>query len=244
MSECVVFLPGILCDARAFWHQIVAFSGQGPVQVAVALEGEGIAAMAEAHLAQLPARFALVGAGLGGNLALEILDRAPERVTRIALLGVSVLAETPQDAAQRELRLVAAQAGRLGDAVARELPSDALAPGVVRTEIVALLHDMARTLGEKTYVAQSRALQRRSDQQKILRRAMVPALVLCGEHDPITLPRRHEVMAQMLPYGRLEVIAEAGHLPALEQPARTTAALRRWLAEPQPRRMPGLAPRG
>lgn len=79
---------------------------------------------------------------------------------------------------------------------------------------------------------QSRALQRRRDQQKTLRGCKVPALVLCGVHDALCPVKRHTFMAELIPYAELRVIEGAGHLPTLEQPEATTAALRHWLAQP------------
>jgi pimeloyl-ACP methyl ester carboxylesterase len=40
---------------------------------------------------------------------------------------------------------------------------------------------------------------------------------------------RHELMAKLIPDARLEIIEGAGHLPTLEQPELTNAALARWL---------------
>ena len=78
ISEPLLFLPGFMCDARLFWHQILAFSVERPVMV-IPLLGDTIEEMAEAVLAAAPARFALVGHWLGGLVAMEMLRRAPER---------------------------------------------------------------------------------------------------------------------------------------------------------------------
>lgn len=43
---------------------------------------------------------------------------------------------------------------------------------------------------------------------------------------------RHELMHRLIPGSVLTVIPGAGWLPTLEQPAQTTAALCRWLADP------------
>jgi pimeloyl-ACP methyl ester carboxylesterase len=88
---------------------------------------------------------------------------------------------------------------------------------------------MAESLGPDVFVAQSRALQRRQDQQAVLRRISVPALVLCGEYDALCPVRRHEFMADLIPRATLQIIEGAGHLPTLEQPIATTRALRTWL---------------
>jgi pimeloyl-ACP methyl ester carboxylesterase len=39
-------------------------------------------------------------------------------------------------------------------------------------------------------------------------------------------------MAELIPYAELLVLEDAGHLPTLEQPAETTAALRKWMRQP------------
>jgi pimeloyl-ACP methyl ester carboxylesterase len=60
----------------------------------------------------------------------------------------------------------------------------------------------------------------------------MPALVLCGEHDALCPVKRHTFMAELIPYARLEVIADAGHLPTLEQPEQVIASIRRWMSQP------------
>ena len=186
MPDPLILVPGMLCDARAFWHQIIALSGDRAVMVAPPARGATVEEMAEDILAQAPARFALAGQGLGGNVTLEMLRRAPERVLRIALIATNAQAEGSAVAVAREPRIVGAQAGRLAEVAAEELPGSALADGSARDEILDMVRDMALTLGEGAFIRQSRAMQRRPDQQKVLRRAMLPALVICGADDPVT----------------------------------------------------------
>jgi len=98
--------------------------------------------------------------------------------------------------------------------------------------VLALVMDMARTLGPEVYIRQARAMQRRKDQQVTLRRCKVPALIMCGAFDTICPVKRHEFMAELIPYARLHVLENSGHLPTLEQPDETTAALRSWMKQP------------
>ena len=98
-----------------------------------------------------------------------------------------------------------------------------------RLTVLNLVYDMARNLGPDVFVAQSRAMQRRPDQQAILRRCKVPALVLCGLEDSLTPPKRQEFMANLIPNATLKLIPGAGHLPVLEQPELSTRALQDWL---------------
>lgn len=58
----------------------------------------------------------------------------------------------------------------------------------------------------------------------------IPALVLWGESDGIFTPGYGRAYAAQLGNARFELVAEAGHLPQLEQPERTLGAIDRFLA--------------
>jgi pimeloyl-ACP methyl ester carboxylesterase len=232
MAEPIVFLPGMMCDARLFGPQLAELSADRAVMCAPVHQGERIEEIASELLAQLPLKFALAGLSMGGIVAMEILRRAPERVTRIALMDTNPLPETPQVAAGREAQIIGARSGRMMDVMRNEMKPNYLAPGPQRVEVLNLVMDMADFLGPEAFVRQSRALQRRRDQQSTLRKCRVPALVLCGEYDALCPVKRHTFMAELIPYAELKVISGAGHLPTLEQPDATTAALRDWLAQP------------
>jgi len=231
-SDPVVFLPGMMCDARLFAPQLADLSRDMAVTVAPVTGGDRIEEIASGLLDVLPQRFALAGLSMGGIVAMDILRRAPDRVTRIALMDTNSLAETPQSAAGYEPFIIKLRAGRIAEAVEMMLGRDVLAPGPARAGVMSALVEMAEGLGVAAIIRQTRALQRRRDYQSVLRRCKVPALVLCGAHDTLTPLKRHEFMAEMIPNATLTVIPDAGHLPVLEQPEVTTAALRGWLKRP------------
>ena len=232
MAETLLLLAGMMCDARVFSDQILGFDDLCAVQLVPVWNDGSVTAMARGVLEGAPQRFALAGHGLGGLVALDILRQAPGRVTRVALMGCTPLAETPQEAAAREPRIVAAQAGQLERALREEFPTGCFAPGPDRALMQDAMVEMGLRLGPEVFVRQSRALQRRPDQQKVLRQLRAPALVICGAHDTLTPPRRHEFMAGLIPHATLEVIGEAGHMPLLETPEAVTEALRRWMSAP------------
>lgn len=231
-SETLLLIPPMLCDARIFAPQIAAISTSHNVQFIVTRNGDSVEDIASGILENAPPRFALAGMGMGGIIAMELFRRAPKRVTRIALIATNPQADTPDVSANREPLIIAARAGRMNDVIAQELYPAQLGPSANRSNVVALVHDMAHGLGASAYVKQARAMQRRRDQQDVLRKIKVPALIMCGEHDTLNTVRRHEFMAEMIPYATLEILSDAAHLPTVERPNRSSELFQTWMAEP------------
>lgn len=233
MTEALVLLPGMMCDARVFGPQFNVLSRERAVMVAPITQGERVEETASNLIDQLPHRFALAGLGMGGIVAMEVLRRVPDRVTRLCLIGTNPLAETPPEAAAREPMIVGVRTGRLEEVMRETMKPEYLAPGPGRLAVLNAVRTMAADLGPEVFVRQSRALQRRRDQQSTLRKCKAPTLILCGAHDRLTPVKRHSFMAELMPAAALEVIEEAGHLPPLEAPQATLRALRAWLALPR-----------
>lgn len=226
----LVLLPGMMCDARLFAPQIAAFSGERVVHVAP-MRADTVSDIAAEVLRHAPQRFALAGLSMGGIVAMEVLRQAPGRVERIALLDTNPKAEVDAVKAMREPQIAKVQAGQLASVMRDEMKPNYLTDGPRRGEILDLCMDMAYGLGPDVFVAQSRALQTRPDQQDTLREVTCPALVLCGRDDALCPVHRHELMAALMPHATLHIVENAGHLPTLEQPDETTDALRRWLED-------------
>ena len=225
----LVLLPGMMCDARLFAPQIAAFSGQRAVQTAPIGGADTISALAADVLAHAPPQFALAGLSMGGIIAMEVIRQAPDRVLGLALLDTNPKAETHHVAARRAPQIASVQAGRLATVMRDELKPNYLTDGPQRTEILELCMAMADSLGPQVFINQSRALQTRPDQRQTLRGVACPTLILCGRDDALCPVAHHELMHGLVAVSTLRVIEDAGHLPTLEQPKQSTAALARWL---------------
>lgn len=221
-----------MCDTRAFAVQSDAIGLSRPVMSMPLTEGERLEGMASEILVHAPAKFALVGHDLGAMVAIEVVRRAPERVTRLALIAGSAQAETPKDAAARDPQMIRAKAGRLEEVMREEVIPPQIAQGPHRLAVTGLMADMARALGPLVFQRQSRALQRRQDQQSTLRRIQVPTLIMCGARDALVPIKRQQFLADMIPGATLSVVDDAGHVPMLDQPEATRAALDAWLGAP------------
>lgn len=231
MAEPLVLLPGMMCDSRLFAPQIAAFKQDRDIIVPPLQGSESIAVLVEAMLAGLPERFALAGLSMGGIVAMEMMRQAEDRITRLALMDTNPFAETEERQALREKQIATVRAGGLRDIIRDDMKPHYLAVSENRALILDLCMAMALDLGEEVFVQQSRMLAGRADQTATLARVDVPTLILFGAEDQLCPPQRHHAMADLIARAKLVRIDNAGHLPCLEQPDQTTAALQRWLEE-------------
>ena len=225
----LVLLAGMMCDARLYRHQIASINGRA-VMVALITNHDTMAALAEEVLANAPAHFALAGLSMGGIVAMEIIRQAPQRVAKLCLMDTNPLAEIGAVQANRDRHIALAEAGRLEVVMREEMKPRYLADNnPQRGAILDLCLAMALALGKDVFIRQSRALQNRIDQTDTLARYTQPTLILHGEADSLCPPERHQLMHRLMPHATYQRIVNAGHLPTLEQPERTTELLQRWL---------------
>ncbi len=219
----------MMCDARLFAPQITAFSAERAVMVAPLHAADTIDALAQAVLRDAPPRFALAGLSMGGIVAMAVLRHAPDRVDRVALLDTNPLAETPERAAERAPQIERALRGELRAILRDEMKPHYLAPDSDHKTLLDLCMAMGMSLGPEVFARQSRALRARPDHTETLSHSPHPALIACGEHDTLCPLERHTVMRDLMPNATLTVIADAGHLPTLENPDATNTAMSDWL---------------
>jgi pimeloyl-ACP methyl ester carboxylesterase len=223
----LVLIPGMMCDAR-MWGGLPEALAPTPVHHALPVEGTTIPAMAAAILSEAPPRFALAGLSMGGIVAMEMLEQAPDRVERLALLDTNPLAERPEVAARRAPQIARALSGDLTGVMRDELKPNYLADAG-DTDTLDLCLAMAEALGPEVFRRQSLALRDRADRTATLARFTGPALVLMGAEDRLCPRDRHDLMHGLMPHSRLVIVPGAGHLPPLETPAPVLAALKDWL---------------
>lgn len=221
--------PGLLLDERLWQHAVPALSDLADCRVADFSSQDTIGAMAESVLAAMPERFALCGLSMGGYVALEVMRRAPQRVSRLALLDTRARLDTPEETARRRGLLELARKGRFKGVTPKLLPLLLHPDNLENEPLTGLVMAMAERIGRDGFLRQQHAIMTRSDFLPLLPAIAVPTLVLCGRQDSLTPLAFHEEMAAGIPGARLEIVERAGHLPPLEQPAATHAALRIWL---------------
>jgi pimeloyl-ACP methyl ester carboxylesterase len=220
----LVMLPAMLCDADLYRAQIESL-GQPLIlpQAETTLDDA-----ARSVLGQAPPRFALAGTSAGGNLALEIVAQAPERVAGLWLMGSNPGCSADPDGARRQNERV--RAGEL-DTVIEELAARAVhVPGPRGKEAAATFRRMAQRTGPERFVRQNEAMIGRADRWGALDALRVPTLLLWGRYDQFSSVERAQEIAAGVASARLIVLDDCGHLPTLEHPEASTRAAREWLS--------------
>ncbi|MFJ5809755.1 alpha/beta fold hydrolase [Streptomyces sp. NPDC093093] len=166
----------------------------------------------------------VVGSSIGGWIAAEMAVRDTGGIlTGLVLIdpvGVHVEGEPIRDFFALDARGVAEYAWHDPARFQRDpetLPADQVA--LQRENMTTL-----RVLAGDPYMHDPKLLRR-------LGRVEVPALLLWGESDRIATPAYGAAYAQAFVDGRLHVIPEAGHLPQLERPEATFAAIDSHLSD-------------
>ena len=176
-------------------------------------------------LSLLPGRFAVAGLSLGAIVAMALVRRAPERVSRLCLMSTNPYGPSPVQLTgwDEQRRLLAASS-------ARGLQTSLLPLLVQRPDLESRVLAMADELGEARFDAQLRMQATRVDERPGLARVGIPTLVLAARDDRLCPVARHEEIARLVPGAELVVVEDCAHLSPLERPEVVSAHFRRWLA--------------
>jgi 3-oxoadipate enol-lactonase len=252
----VLFLHGVGGGFRSFSPQVEHFARAGFRAVAWDMPGYGSSTPVEPYgvrgLAQscvaliealLPAEatgpkrsVALVGHGLGGMVAQEVVMRRPELVNRLVLCGTTSQA----DAVWRED--AQAQIQQLNSAAQGDMA--VLSESVVAAEVGPLAlpegAQLARyCMAQISPVTYRLALQAQAafDRDAALSHIHVPTLLLTGEHDRKSPAATVERMATQIAGSRWVQLPGIGHLQNLEAPDAFDALVLDFLREPHANRL-------
>jgi pimeloyl-ACP methyl ester carboxylesterase len=169
------------------------------------------------------------GCSIGGYILLELWRRAPERMR-----GLAFVCSKPQPDAEanREKRAATIAQARAGQC-------EALFEGMTQTLIGATAHQRRpeivaelrsqMTVTAETLVAIQAGLATRPDSLPTVATITVPILAIAGGEDPGITPTEMQAF-QAAPGGcEFQLLPDAGHLAAYEQPQKVAAFMTEWL---------------
>ncbi|MGB1288504.1 MAG: alpha/beta fold hydrolase [Aggregatilineales bacterium] len=228
----LLLLPGTLCDATLFTHQVKYLSDVAVPQVVDISLQDNLHDVAQYVLSQVDGQFAVAGLSYGGIVAFELWRQARERITKIALLNTNPYAASPQTREYQQRFVGMAHLGEFQEVTTDFLKDIMLHPEhqkdlALREQVL----DMAKSIGIEGFVNEIKAQLARPDSMPDLPHIDCPVLVLTGREDMVVPVTVHEAMHDKLPNSHLMLVEHCGHLSTMEQPDIVTGALRDWLTE-------------
>ena len=232
----LLLVPGMICSPRLYADQVAALSGEVDIVVpdwrkAPLAIWDSWESAARWVVDQMPAgKFALAGLSLGGMLAVEIMQFAAERVTKLALLDTGVRGQNEAERAIRHARIRLADEGHfavvLGMQMSRFIPAYMLPDKA----LVDAVMTMCGEIGVEIYKRQGALAAIRVDRRPDLPKIKCPTIVVCGRDDAALPLFLSEEIAAAIKGSELIVIEQCGHLVTMEKPEETNAILRKWLS--------------
>jgi 3-oxoadipate enol-lactonase len=159
------------------------------------------------------------GLSIGAMVGMWLAANAPERIDRLVLMCTS--AHMP--ASPWAQRAAAVRAAGTCEAVADAVVERWLTPAFAaqHPERRQRLRAMLVATPADGYAACCGAIER-MDLRGELPRIAAPTLVISGADDPATPPEHQQLIAGAIAGARLELVADAAHLAAVQQPQRVT----------------------
>lgn len=164
----------------------------------------------------------LAGHSMGGYVALAFLRQYGERVSGVALVSSQAAAD-PEDRKAARYK-TASDVVRSGtDSVVEGLVSKLSPSPAVQETVRALM----RKQSASGVVGALQAMAERPEASDVLTGLKAPLVLIHGDADAlIPVDRAHDIKA-LVPEAILVEFAGVGHMPMLETPSQTAAALRR-----------------
>ncbi len=193
---------------------------------------KGLAGRCIALIEALQARdLTLLGHGIGGMVALEVVARRPELAQRLVLCGTTASYGFAQ-AEERATRLTAGlDEGRSMGEVAQALVPQWVGPGSLPEGVRLAQHCMG--LVHPSTWRRALAAMAGFDRSASLAQIHVPTLLVAGEHDRQATPQALREMGRAIASSTFIQLRGVGHLPHLEAPEEFDNALLNFLALPR-----------
>ncbi len=218
--EHLVLIPGAY-STKATWDLLIPHLPGGVTAHPVTYPAiDDLHGIADALLADLPEHFAVAGQSLGGQVALAVHDRAPDRVDNLIVIGMSDGPEIDQGVSQSLQTQKAVGFDAFAEGFIHTLGFEGAAADVAR----ARFHEY----GAERADAHLRAILSRPDWSDSLSALAVPSLFIGMTADQVVPTQGVRELAARAAGSDYREISDCGHTPHVERPADLAATIVDW----------------
>jgi len=229
MKEQLLMIPGTLCDAGLFKHQITGLKNIANCKVVSNSSSDDMRVVAANIIKEADDTFSILGLSYGGILAFEIWRQAPDRINKLILLNTNYKKPSKTTETNQKRFVEMAEKGQLKQVTTDILIDAMLHPEHAKNEqLRQAVLQMALNIGEEGFYKQVKAQLARPDSSKNLKNITCPTLIITGREDNICPLDLHKEMEQMIPKATLKIIEHCGHLSTMEQPDKVNNAIKAW----------------
>lgn len=244
----LLFGHSYLWDSSMWEKQIVEFSKHyrcivpdlwGHGSSSSLYEIPSIQSLADDHWALIEAlnikSFSLIGLSVGGMWGTQLALDHPNEIEKLVIMD-SFLGVEPPLSQQNYLQILNSveQSKMITQQLIEQLIPIFLSDITLKQQ-PAISDAFSKSLATipteniSSIVAIGRCIFKRKDRLALLSKLNMPTLVLVGELDKCRPPHEAKQMEHMIATAECKIIAKAGHISALEQPAEVNKLLRAFL---------------
>lgn len=233
-GPCVVFANSLGSD-QSLWDNVIAQLGGGFDTLTYDLRGHGLSAVSQGYtvvdmaddlialLDALGVRDAILcGVSVGGMVAQSVAARRPDLLRAVILSNTAVRIGTAERWNDRIAGVTANGIATIADTILENW----FAPSYrnAKPDLWAMHRSMLCRTPTEGYTATCATI-RDTDLSADVGAISVPTLCVAGAHDRSVTPDQVQALAAGIPGARCKVLADVGHLPALESPVRMAALI-------------------
>lgn len=172
----------------------------------------------------------ICGLSMGGYIALNVMQRFPERFEGLVLCDTQCIADSAEAKAKRMAAIEDIKENGTKEFVENFLKGVFYEDSFTsKKEVVEELKNVISSNSPEVLSRGLKALANRSETCSTLEQISIPTLIICGKEDALTPPAQAEMMHQKIKGSTLRIIENAGHVSNLEQPEVFNKYLRDFL---------------
>lgn len=172
----------------------------------------------------------LCGLSIGGYIALDAIQKFPDRFEALILCDTQCIADTPEVREKRMKDIDHIKQNGVKDYAEKSLENLFMPDSLHnKKDEINTVKKMINEMSVELLTRTLRALADRKETCEHLSRIKVPVLILMGEEDNITPPSKGQLMQNNIKDSELTIIKNAGHLSNLENADQFNVHLTRFV---------------